>query len=114
MCCVKVLSRIENGMLLFCPSSKVYQLTYKNLFLSLSRIELDAFMDYIQAINVSYWEKEYENSIYEKKIPIPTTQKNLMLMFQSSEIEELKILFGLEDNNKYLSANEINYKTYLN
>uniref|UniRef100_UPI0040480EC2 DUF6686 family protein n=1 Tax=Flavobacterium sp. TaxID=239 RepID=UPI0040480EC2 len=58
--------------------------------------------------------KEYENSIYDKKIPIPTTQKNLMIMLDVSEIKELRILMGLKNKNCFLTLSEIDYKLILN
>lgn len=66
MCEVKVLNRTSNGVLVFCPNNKMYQLLLNNLTFSLSRSDLNNFTDYIKNIDCNYWEQEYKNSIYEK------------------------------------------------
>ena len=46
----------------------------------------------VKNIDCDYWEKEYENSIYQKKIPIPTLQSNLIILLERYEVLELLIL----------------------
>lgn len=114
MCRLKIIKRTTNGLLLFCPNAKIFQLSFNNLLLNLTSYELDVFIDYIKNVDEDYWEKEYENSIYEKRIPIPTTQKNLMIMLDIFEIKELRILMGVKNKNRFLTLNEIDYKLVLN
>lgn len=93
MCCnFSILKQTENGLLLFLKGCKNYQLTYKNLNFSLSKEELDTLENYLLEIDIDYWEEEYKNSIYTKKIPIPTLQNNFMILLDRNEIEELLVL----------------------
>ncbi len=63
---------------------------------SLTTEELKTFKEYLQKIDISYWEKEYENSIYSKKIPIPTLQKNFMILINRFELFELQSLMDFD------------------
>ncbi|AEW87040.1 hypothetical protein B0A78_01955 [Flavobacterium columnare NBRC 100251 = ATCC 23463] len=58
----------------------------------MSTDELDAFYLYLKRMNPAYWEKEYEHSVYEKKIPIPTLQDNFIIMINRIELFELQVL----------------------
>lgn len=113
MCKLKVIRKTANGLLLFCVKSETFQLSFKNILLSLDRNELHAFTNYISTINCNYWEEEYRSSIYCKKIPLPSTQKNLILLFSSDEIEEIKVILGLT-NLSFLHSDTIDYKSMLN
>lgn len=114
MCRLKIIKRTTNGLLLFCPNANMFQLSFNNILLNLTEFELETFKDYIEKIDEQYWEKEYENSIYEKKVPIPTTQKNLMIMIDVFEIKELRSLMGLKNKKGFLSLGDIDYKLILN
>ena len=65
-------------MLIFMKGCGNYQLTFNNLNFSLTEDELIGFANYLKRIDIDYWEKEYEHSIYIKKIPIPTLQSNFI------------------------------------
>ncbi len=79
-------------MLIFLKGCQKYQLTFNNLNFSMSAEELDAFYKYLRRMNPTYWEKEYEQSVYEKKIPIPTLQDNFIIMINRIELFELLVL----------------------
>ena len=114
MCCQNVLNRTTNGVLLHCNFREKYQLSFKNFVFDFSYNEMKIFTDYINKIDVAYWENEYCNSIYEKKIPIPIQQDNFILLFDREELEELRFLVGFTNQNKFLSTAEINYQVILN
>ncbi|CAM3962025.1 MULTISPECIES: DUF6686 family protein [Flavobacterium] len=114
MCRLEIIKRTTNGLLLFCPNANMFQLLFNNVLLNLTDFELKTFTRYIDKVDEEYWEKEYENSIYDKKIPIPTSQKNLMIMLDISEIKELRILMGLKKKQSFLTLSEIDYKLILN
>lgn len=114
MCQFKILKKSTNGILLFCEYSNMFQLSYKNILLDLSSFELLEFTKYLKKIDCVYWEHEYVNSIYEKKIPIPTVQKNLILMMNVSEIEETLYLLDNFKNSQFLKVDQIDYKLVLN
>ncbi|MGC4039252.1 MAG: hypothetical protein QM710_00225 [Flavobacterium sp.] len=114
MCDVKVLNRTSNGILVFCPKKAMYQLLFNNLTFGLSQVELDTFFEYVKKIDCNYWEHEYRNSIYEKKIPIPTLQKNFIILFDRTEIYELKMLLNFKDKDEELKYEDIKYPLNLN
>ncbi len=79
-------------MLIFLKGCQKYQLTFNNLNFSMSAEELDAFYKYLKRMNPVFWEREYEHSVYEKKIPIPTLQDNFIIMINRIELFELQVL----------------------
>lgn len=111
---IKYLSKSLNGNLIQCNNSKNYQLYYKNLTFNLTPFELESFKTYLLKIDISYWEKEYENSIYDKKIPIPTLQINLILLIDRHELYELVNLLNFKQQEAYLTLEDIKYPINLN
>jgi len=114
MCELKVLNRTSNGILISCPKKAIYQLLFNNLTFSLSQAEFDNFFDYIRNVDCNYWEQEYRNSIYEKKIPIPTLQKNFIILLDRSEICELIFLMDYKNKEEALRYSDIKYPLNLN
>jgi hypothetical protein len=62
---------------------------------------------YLKQINIEYWEKEYEHSIYKKKIPIPTLQSNFIILINRLELYELLLLLNIDKGNEMLSYNNL-------
>lgn len=111
---IKYLSQTQNGILIQCSHSENYQLSFKNLNFNLTTIELESFIDYLQKIDIDYWEREYENSIFEKKIPIPTLQSNFIILIDRYELTELIALLNFKERKIYLSYKDIKYTMSLN
>ena len=108
MCCnYSILKQTQNGMLIFLKGCGNYQLTFNNLNFSLTEDELIAFANYLKRIDIDYWEKEYEHSIYKKKIPIPTLQSNFIILINRLELYELLVLLNFENTNEILSYNDL-------
>ena len=110
----KYLTKNKNGFLIYCSRIGVFQLSYKNLNFNLTAEELTSLVKYLKNIDCDYWEKEYENSIYQKKIPIPTLQTNFMILLERNEVNELLYLLDKPTSKEYLSVEDINYQIYLN
>ena len=89
MCNLKIINRTSNGILLHCKNRGMYQLLFNNLTFDLSSIEMTSFSNYLEQIDIDYWETEYKHSIYEKKIPIPTLQTNFIILLNRKELEEI-------------------------
>jgi hypothetical protein len=87
----------------------MYQLLFNNLTFDLSSIEMTSFSNYLDQIDIDYWETEYQHSIYEKKIPIPTLQSNFIILLNRKELEELQFLVDCHYEDKILKPVEINY-----
>jgi hypothetical protein len=70
---------------------------------------MTSFSNYLDHIDIDYWETEYQHSIYEKKIPIPTLQTNFIILLNRKEVEELRYLVDCINEYKILKPFEINY-----
>ena len=116
MCCnfTKV-KETKNGILIYMNHCKKFQLSFNNLHFSLDNIELETFKDFLRKVDISYWENEYENSIYRKKIPIPTLQKNFIIIIDRYELFELLSLLDFDTENKgFLTFKDLDGKINLN
>ena len=111
---IKYLNQTQNGMLIQCSHSENYQLIFKNLNFNLTAAELESFNVFLNKINADYWEVEYENSIFDKKIPIPTLQTNFIILIDRQELNELIQLVNFEEKKIYLSFSDIKYSLSLN
>ncbi|KGD68220.1 DUF6686 family protein [Flavobacterium aquatile] len=114
MCHFKIINRTSNGFLLFCPKRNLYNVSFNNLTFNFDPSEMFSFISFLDKIDTNYWEKEYENSIYEKKIPIPTLQSNFIILLNRNELNELRILLDFKTLKQLLKSGEINYKIIYN
>ena len=87
------ISQVNSGILTFCKNCKIYHLEFANIYLEFSEEQFEEFKAYLFTIDIAYWQHKYANVNIKRKIPIPTMQDNLILMFNKHEIEELKVLF---------------------
>ncbi len=101
MCCdFTRVKETKNGILIYMNHCKKFQLSFNNLHFSLDIIELETFKNYLRKVDISYWENEYEHSIYNKKIPIPTLQKNFIILIDRYELFELLSLLDFNKEKK--------------
>lgn len=115
MCAINFLKRTKDGILFYCPCSDKYQLLFKNINYNLTLIELESFVHYVENVNESYWEEEYKNSVYDKRIPIPSVQANLMILLDLVDLYELRELLNYKTKEtKYVTFREIDYKIMMN
>ena len=116
-CQIKILSQTPNGRLTVCEYSNTFTLVFKNIFLELDVNQYQRFKEFLQYLDISYWEAEYKHiKSLKRKIPIPTSQENLILMFKPDEINELEVLFNLRNKNapRLISFYQIDEKLILN
>ncbi|MCM5661685.1 hypothetical protein NDQ75_01745 [Galbibacter mesophilus] len=93
----------------------MYQLLYNNLNFNFTEAEFESFHKYLFNLEVDYWEEEYRYSIYDKRIPIPTIQSNLLILLNKQEVLELKSLVKLRPHEyKLLPIHDIHYKLFSN
>ena len=113
---INIINQTKSGIVVGCSDCKNYQVLFKNLNFNFSKKEYNSFIKYLSSIDGEVWEEEYRNSIYGKKIPIPTAQQNLMILLNFQELNELKQL--LINNNiniiKSVTLNDIDYKMIFN
>ncbi len=97
-----------------CTKCKHFHLTFNNIFFEFNQEELDQFKDYLFAIDIDYWEDQYPCP--KRNIPVPSLQKNLILVFNRQEIAELKQLFSGYSYQKFknITLDDIDYTLVLN
>ncbi|WP_405604522.1 DUF6686 family protein [Polaribacter sp. Asnod1-A03] len=112
----KIISRVKNGELSICNNCKVYNLIYNNIFFQFSKEQLFQFKEYLAKIDVEYWLTFNSSTTQKRKIPIATFHKNLILVFNYHEIEELKILLDLKKvkAKTIITTSDIDYTLILN
>lgn len=114
---IKTVSKIKDGELSFCSKCNIYQLEYNNIYLEFSIEEFEQFKEYIMGIEIEYWEQKYASAKVKRKIPIPSVQQNLVLMFKRQEILELQMLLnltGIEIFNMNIDIYDIDYELIIN
>ncbi|WP_025741774.1 DUF6686 family protein [Aquimarina pacifica] len=113
---VKIVSKIKKGQLSKCLTCDLYLLTYNNLLFEFTNEEFISFKNYLLSIELDYWEHHHSNSDLKRKIPIPTLQQNLCLMFSRKEIHDIisLVFYSNYDKSKILRVYEIDYVTYAN
>jgi hypothetical protein len=113
---IKTISKVSNGELSICENCKIYHLEYNNIYFEFTEKQYDQFKTYLLNIESDYWEDRYAGANVNRKIPIPSLQSNLVLMFNRQEISELKFLFCNKDDvfNSYLSVDDIDAMIILN
>jgi hypothetical protein len=99
-----------------CKGCKNYNLVFNNIFFQFDKKQLNKFKEYVSNIDINYWLDYSSETIQRRKIPVPTFHQNLVLVFDTYEIEELKILLNIRSNNKnkIISTTEIDYTLILN
>lgn len=113
---IKTISKVSNGELSICKNCNIYHLEYNNIYFEFTVKQYEQFKTYLLNIESDYWEDRYADANVKRKIPIPSLQSNLVLMFNRQEISELKYLFCT--NNKvfetYLKVDDIDAMVILN
>jgi len=108
---LNVMNRSKNGVLTFCNHSKLFQLIYNNLCFELYEWELEALKEYIEQLDIPYWEKQLKNWNHQRKIPISVGKKHFIILVNKEEVDELLSLLRLEKQKmKLLSYQEIEYQ----
>ncbi|WP_298418148.1 DUF6686 family protein [uncultured Kordia sp.] len=111
-----IIGQVNNGILTFCKTCKIYHLEFTNIYLEFNEEEFKQFKAYLLTIEIGYWEHKYANVNIRRKIPIPTTQNNLTLLFNRSEITELITLFCSKSTHEkpLLDVSQIDYTLVIN
>ncbi|WP_082379454.1 DUF6686 family protein [Pseudalgibacter alginicilyticus] len=111
---IKTVSKVKNGELYVCSQCHIYHLEFNNIYLKFNRKEFENFKTYIFDIEIDYWEHKYACSKMKRKVPIPSLQTNLVLMFSREEIYELQLLLSNNSLNPLLETKDIDYTLILN
>ena len=117
--CEKLIKIKQNkcGELHYCPAHKLYHLMFNNFHLMLDDEEYESLKTHLSEIQIKFWLDKFSNAHVKRKIPIPTHQENLILVFDIHEFIQLKSLFSNHQNHEdlqYLSTDQIEYQNIFN
>ncbi len=106
----KILSRSKNGILSFCNHSKLFRLVYNNLCFELYEWELEALKDYIDELDVTYWESCLKEWGHHRKIPLSVGRDHFIILLDREEVREVSLLLSPKSPAlPLLHSRDINY-----
>ncbi len=114
---VKSISKTSQGELSLCKNCKHFHLEFNNIYFEFTVNEFKQFKQYILNLEADFWECKYASAGITKKIPIPTLQDNLVLMFNRQEVNQLKTLVKQPVINVYdklITVDDVDYTLILN
>lgn len=112
---LEIVSKVKSGELCLCKHCNIYHLEFNNIYFEFSFQQFNYFKAYILGVDCQFWEQKYACAKFKRKIPIPSMQDNLVLMFNRQEIEELKTLVSCKKStNPILNVDDIDYAFILN
>lgn len=113
---IKKISQVKNGQLVKCETCNIYHLIFNNILYEFDLYEFESFKQYVMDIEVDFWEQQNVHVNMTRKIPIPTSQDNLVILFDKQEIEDLKKLISIKISIGYqlINPNGTDYSYLLN
>ena len=117
--CEKLIKIKQNecGELHYCPAHQLYHLMFNNFHLMLDEEQYESLKTHVSEIDIEFWLDKFSDTLVKRKIPIPTDQENLILVFDIHEFIQLKSLFFNHQNHEdllYLSTDQIEYQNIFN
>lgn len=110
----KTINQTENGKIFKCSDCNQIHIEFKNLNFNFNEDEFKKFAHYFSELDGQYWESMNVNVQFRKKIIIPIGHKNLNILLNNEELQELKFLFS-KSSVYYLNLlTQFNYKLHNN
>jgi len=102
------------GQLSFCKECNLFYLKFSSVLIELTRKEFRAFHLVVKDIDTGYWERLNKYSHESRIYPISTSQQNLVLIFNKSELQALKelVLITKSERESYVSLYDIGQKKF--
>lgn len=113
----KVSNKTENGKVFKCSNCEAIHIEYKNLNFNFSEEQYKHFADCILELDGIEWEHKNRNSHYRRKIIIPIGHKNVNVLLNNVELQELKQLFSYKKKiivSENIKIMNINFTNFLN
>ena len=114
----KVSNKTENGKVFKCSKCDAIHIEFNNLNFNFSEKQYKHFANYILKLDGNEWEYKNRNSHYRRKIIIPIGHKNVNILLNNAELQELKQLFSFEKQGSIISEDlkimNINFTNFLN
>lgn len=113
---IKILAKGKSGVLSLCDQCAIFHLEFNNVYFEFTQEQFKHFREYVLNIDADYWEDRYSCNAIRRKIPIPSMQENLVLMFNKQEIKQLTALlfYGESQHMSLLEIADIDYNLILN
>ena len=112
---LNILGKNNFGELIYCSSNDIYHLVFKNFHFILNPKQMVSLKKHILELDIEYWEEKFYGTNVSRKIPIPTYQNNLILIFNKLEFIALRELFYKKSKTlRFISIDEIEYEFNLN
>lgn len=95
----KTINQTENGKIFRCSSCNKIHIEFKNINFNFNDEEYRYFTEYISELNGEEWEYQNRGSNYSRKIVLPINHRNVKILMNSYELQELKQLFDITEKN---------------
>ena len=104
-----IINQTQNGKVFRCSGCNKIHIEYKNLNFNFDDEEYKNFACYFMELDGPYWESVNSHVSFRKKIIVPVGHKNLNMLLNNSELEELKQLFSRPITNQFELLAYFNY-----
>lgn len=98
----KVFNETENGKIYQCECCNNIYIEYKNLNFLFNEKEYKYFANFIRNLDGKHWEERNSKSPFKRKIVIPIGHKNVRVLLNNKELQELKKLLPPDLNKSHL------------
>ncbi|PCH71323.1 MAG: hypothetical protein COC06_01420 [Bacteroidales bacterium] len=109
-----VMNQTENGKIFRCSGCSKIHIEYKNLNFNFDDEEYKNFANYFMELDGPYWENVNIHVHFRKKIIVPVGHKNLNMLLDNSELQELKQLFSKSITHQFNLLSHFNYDIFNN
>lgn len=93
----KTINQTENGKIFRCSTCNKIHIEFKNLNFNFNNEEYRYFADYISGLKGEEWEYKNRNSNYRRKIIVQINHRNVRILLNNCELQELKQLFNISN-----------------
>ncbi len=104
-CDKEILKQTAHGSLIKCHSCKQYHIEFNNLHFSFDAEDFRFFRKYFAELQPEKWEDVNRTSLYRRKIMVPLSHKNVMALFNSAEVREMKQLLSTKPSKAFQLVN---------
>ncbi len=107
----KIISQISNGRVFVCGNCDKIHIEFYNFLYSFNEEEYCFFKSRIEQIDGCYYESQNAQLSYKRKIVVPLGHRNVSMLLNQSELEELQLLLSqrcnVPDVNCFISVKEM-------
>ena len=88
----KILSKCKNGKIFRCASCDKIHVEYKNFYFSFEDEEYNFFKKFFMNLDYKSEQEFTKNELCQRRLKVSVGHPNLIALFNSTEIDELKTL----------------------